>query len=118
GQSTISKIENGVTSTNIQTVLSICEVLGITLSDVLPEEYAKLLVVAPIDPKRSQLLTKLNRMSESELDLAFNYILTFLKLDINSTTLNSINALVKAFGSLSEKERQYLITTFNSNTDN
>lgn len=55
-------------------------------------------------------------MSESELELAFNFVLTFLKLDINST-LKGINSLVKSYESLSEKDREYLITTFNSITN-
>uniref|UniRef100_UPI003F4969ED hypothetical protein n=1 Tax=Niallia taxi TaxID=2499688 RepID=UPI003F4969ED len=84
------------------------------LYDIVPEKFSKHLTVAPIDPLRSQLFSILNNMSENELELAFNYVLTFLQLDINSTTLNSISVLVKSFESLSEKDRQYLITTFNS----
>ncbi|MED3965803.1 helix-turn-helix domain-containing protein [Niallia taxi] len=117
-QGSISKIENGVQTAHIDTVLKICDALGVTLYDLVPEKYSKSksLPVAPIDHLRSQLFAILNRMSESELELAFNFVLTFLKLDINST-LKGINSLVKSYESLSEKDREYLITAFNSITN-
>ncbi|WP_382549266.1 helix-turn-helix domain-containing protein [Streptomyces sp. NPDC057131] len=118
-QSSISKIENGVQTATFSTVLRISNALGVSLYDLVPEEYSNSLPVAPaapIDPLRSQLIAILNRMSESELELAFNFVLTFLKLDINST-LKGINSLVKSYESLSEKDREYLIKTFNSITN-
>ncbi|MED4041018.1 helix-turn-helix transcriptional regulator [Niallia taxi] len=118
-QSSISKIENGVQTATFSSILKISKVLGVSLYDLVPEEYSNSLPVEPVAPTdhlRSQLFAILNRMSESELELAFNFVLTFLKLDINST-LKGINSLVKSYESLSEKDREYLITTFNSITN-
>lgn len=38
-QGTISKIENGNSTTNIETLLKICQALGVTLYDVIPENF-------------------------------------------------------------------------------
>lgn len=106
-QSTISKIENGYSSTNIQLLLKICEVLGVSLYDVLPKSSSPDLVNN--NSNREQLLNILNRMSEQEINL----VLAFLKIDF-LPTLKSINELVKNFEKLEDKERAYLITFFNS----
>ncbi|MED4057135.1 helix-turn-helix domain-containing protein (plasmid) [Niallia taxi] len=116
-QSNISKIENGLTTVNIQLLIKICEAMGITLYDVLPNTPPpKSLEINSVDPKKTQLFNLIERMSESEIELIFTFVLTFLKIDI-APALNNIYSLAKKFETLSDKEREYIITFFNSITN-
>lgn len=110
-QGTISKIENGNSTTNIETLLKICQALGVTLYDVIPENF---LPDTKIDnPNKMQVLNILNQMSDSELKLVQAFLTTNIL-----PTLKSITPLVKALDQLNDEERKYLSTFFDSITNN
>ncbi|MCM3032537.1 helix-turn-helix domain-containing protein [Niallia sp. MER 6] len=110
-QGTISKIENGNSTTNIETLLKICQALGVTLYDVIPENF---LPETKIDnPNKMQVLNILNKMSDSELKLVQAFLTTNIL-----PTLKSITPLVKALDQLNDEERKYLSTFFDSITNN
>ncbi|MBY0155443.1 helix-turn-helix transcriptional regulator [Cytobacillus firmus] len=110
-QGTISKIENGNSTTNIETLLKICQALGVTLYDVIPENF---LPETKIDnPNKMQVLNILNQMSDSELKLVQAFLTTNIL-----PTLKSITPLVKALDQLNDEERKYLSTFFDSITNN
>lgn len=102
-QSTISKIENGISTSNIETLVKICKVLGVTLYEILPDG-------ALPDPKEgnpaaSQLLGILNQISESEVRI-IQILLTTNIIPV----LKEITPLVKALDELSDEERNLLTT--------
>ncbi|MCM3603134.1 helix-turn-helix domain-containing protein [Robertmurraya korlensis] len=109
-QSTISKIENGATATNIETLLKICEVLGITLYDILPSEIFPEFKIT--DPDKLQLLNVFNQMSKSELKLIQTFLTNILP------TLKNLTSLIKALDQLSDEEREFLISFFDSISNN
>ncbi|MFA1782387.1 helix-turn-helix domain-containing protein [Bacillus velezensis] len=109
-QSTISKIENGNSSPTIETLIKICEALGVTLYDVLPES------VFP-DPKQhnpynTQLLNVLNQMSECEIELVQSFMTTNIL-----PVLKNITPLTKALHELNAEERELLRNFINSITN-
>lgn len=109
-QSTISKIENGATATNIETLLNICEALGITLYDILPSEIFPEFKIT--NPDKLQLLSVLNQMSKGELKLIQTFLTNILP------TLKNLTPLIKAIDQLTDEERKYLISFFDSITNN
>ncbi|MGG3663009.1 helix-turn-helix domain-containing protein [Bacillus gobiensis] len=109
-QSTISKIENGYSTTNIETLIKICEALGVTLYDVLPENVLPEYKTPP--PYKMQLLNVLNQMSESEIKVVQSFLATNI-LPI----LKNITPLAKALDQLNDEEHKLLYTFFNSITN-
>ncbi|MEH7147528.1 helix-turn-helix domain-containing protein, partial [Priestia megaterium] len=75
-QGTISKIENGHSTSDIKTLIRICKALGVTLYDVLPDDISK--EFKTDNPNKEQLFNILNDLSPSEIKV----ILTLLTTDI------------------------------------
>ncbi|MGG3641478.1 helix-turn-helix transcriptional regulator [Bacillus gobiensis] len=113
-QSTISKIENGYSTTNIETLIKICEALGVTLYDVLPENVPENVLPESKTPPpyKKQLLNVLNQMSESEIKVIQSFLATNI-LPI----LKNITPLAKALDQLNDEEHKLLYTFFNSITN-
>lgn len=97
-QGTISKIENGHSTSDIKTLIRICKALGVTIYDVLPEDISK--EFKTDNPNKEQLFNILNDLSPSEIKV----ILTLLTTDIIPVLAN-LSPVVKAFEQLGEKER-------------
>lgn len=110
-QGTISKIENGHSTTNIETLIKICEALGITLYEILPDGVSHNLKAD--NPDKKQLLSVLNQLSESEIKT----IQTLLTTNI-MPVLKSITPLVKAIDELNDKERKLLTNLLDSIINN
>lgn len=109
-QSTISKIENGNSSTTIETLIKICESLGVTLYDVLPER------VNPDLKTRTpykMLFNVLNQMSDNEIKLIQSLLTTNIL-----PVLKNITPLAKALDQLNTNERELLWKFLNSLTNN
>ncbi|ALA55245.1 helix-turn-helix transcriptional regulator [Shouchella clausii] len=107
-QGTISKIENGYSSTNIATLIKICNALEITLFDILPDD-----ALPNIDElEKRRLITTLNQMSENEIKT----IHTLLSVNI-MPLLKNITPLVDEINKLTDKERESLKKFFDSITN-
>lgn len=70
-QSTISGIERGERFANLESMLKICDALGITLYDVLPPNPKELL---DNDPQVRQLLNTLRNLPDGKVGLILNLI--------------------------------------------
>ena len=70
-QSTISGIERGERFANLESMLKICDALGITLYDVLPPNPKDLL---DNDPQVRQLLNTLKNLPDDQVGLILNLI--------------------------------------------
>lgn len=110
-QSTISKLENGQSTSNIETLLKICKVLGITLYEIIPDDA--LPDSKEHNPASRQLLSILNQMTESEVR-TIQVLLTTNIIPV----LKNITPLVKAFDELKEEERNILNNLFHSIINN
>lgn len=110
-QSTISKIENGNSTTNIETLIKICEALGISLYDLLPENV--LPEYKMNSPEKKQLFHVINQMSESEIKLVRSFLTTNIL-----PVLKNIIPIVEALDQLNDNERKCLSAFLNSITDN
>jgi len=98
-QGTISKIENGHSTSDIKTLTRICKALGVTLYDVLPDDISK--EFKTDNPNKEQLFNILNDLSPSEIKV----ILSLLTTDI-IPVLTNLSPVIKAFEQLGEKERK------------
>ncbi|WP_332633074.1 helix-turn-helix domain-containing protein [Halalkalibacter flavus] len=109
-QSTISKIENGNSTTNIETLIKICKALKITLYEILPENVLPEQKVSSTDKRK--IFNVLDQMSDSEIRIVQSLLTTNI-----IPTLKSISHLVTAIEQLSEEERKHLRDFFNSLTN-
>jgi transcriptional regulator with XRE-family HTH domain len=109
-QGTISKIENGYSATNIETLIKICKALRITLYEILPENVLPEQKVS--NPDKRKVFNVLDQMSDSEIKI----VQTLLTTNI-IPTLQGISHLVTAIEQLSEEERKHLSDFFNSLTN-
>lgn len=100
-QSTISKLENGQSTPNIETLLKICKVLGITLYEILPD--GALPDPNEHNPASRQLLGILDQMTESEMR-AIQLLLTTNILPV----LREISPLIKSLDGLTDDERKLM----------
>ncbi|OIK14226.1 transcriptional regulator [Bacillus sp. MUM 116] len=110
-QGTISKIENGHSTTNIETLIKICNALGVSLYEILPDNVSPNLKVD--NPDKRQLLKVLNQMSESEIKM-IRILLTKNIMPV----LKSITPVIKAIDELDDKERVLLTDLLDSITNN
>lgn len=76
-QSTISGIERGDRFATIESMIKICEVLGITLYDVLPEKYKNLDMPKPTNERINGIM---NRLSSDDMDTIESLIVNHLSL--------------------------------------
>lgn len=79
-QSTISEIERGSRSIQVETLINICNSLGVTLNDVLPPDALKKQLDVSNDPEINQLLSLLNGLSSDEIRLLISVLLKINKL--------------------------------------
>lgn len=110
-QGTISKIENGHSTTNIETLIKICKALGVTLYEILPDNVLPDLKID--NSYKGQLFRILDQMTESEIKT----IQTLLTIDI-MPVLKTIIPLIKAIDELNDKERKLLTDLLDSITNN
>ncbi|MFE7083431.1 helix-turn-helix domain-containing protein [Priestia megaterium] len=110
-QSTISKIENGHSTSDIKTLISICEALGVTIYDVLPDDVSK--EFKTDNPNKEQLFNILNDMSSTEIKA----ILTLLTTDV-IPILTNLSPVLKAFEQMNEKEKSLLTNLLDSIINN
>ncbi|WP_226567808.1 helix-turn-helix domain-containing protein [Bacillus stratosphericus] len=109
-QSSISKIERGTSSPNIETLIKICKALNITLYEVLPKS-----LFPEIDDSaqnNGKLMHVLNQLSGGEIE----FIQSFLSTNVLSH-MNNIVPLIQSFNELSDKERDLLRGFLNSITN-
>ncbi len=102
-QSTISRLENGQASFNVETLINLCEALKVTLYDVLPTTVFPEIKVNT--PYKQQLIQALEQMSEEEIKLILSIF-------------NSVTPLVKVIEYLSEKDKKRLKDILNSLPNN
>ncbi|WP_197233193.1 helix-turn-helix domain-containing protein [Priestia endophytica] len=104
-QTTISGIERGDRFASFEVMLKICEVLGITLYDVLPPELTKDLNLNIRDRNDERINVMLSTMSPEDIEttenLIFNYM-PFLK-DFNNLTPEAKEYLTKFIHLISNK---------------
>ncbi|MFB4165793.1 helix-turn-helix domain-containing protein [Alteribacillus sp. JSM 102045] len=79
-QSTISEIERGSRAIQIETLINICDSLGVTLSDVLPPDILKEQMKENDNPRKKQLISLVNRLSDKEIELLTNMLIKVNKL--------------------------------------
>ncbi|RBW68246.1 helix-turn-helix domain-containing protein [Bacillus taeanensis] len=79
-QSTISKIENGYSTTNIETLIKICNALGITIKDLLPPDAFKNQLEVADDPEISQLMSLVRSLTSEEIRLLISILSKINKL--------------------------------------
>ncbi|MHC8965589.1 helix-turn-helix domain-containing protein [Priestia aryabhattai] len=84
-QTTISTIERGKRFGTIETMLKICEVLRVTLYDILPSERSENLSVPQIHDKRIALI--LDRLSAEDIEVTETLVLN------NMSLLRTLNKL-------------------------
>ncbi|PAK41298.1 helix-turn-helix domain-containing protein, partial [Priestia megaterium] len=110
-QGTISKIENGHSTSDIKTLIRICKALGVTIYDVLPEDISK--EFKTDNPNKEQLFNILNDLSPSEIKV----ILALLTTDI-VPILSNLSPVIKAFEQMSIKERNLFTDLLESMKNN
>jgi transcriptional regulator with XRE-family HTH domain len=108
-QSTISKIENG-SSTSIEILIQICDALKISLKDILP---AGLLPEQPDHSGKRQLLGLLDELTDAEIKT----IQLLLSVNI-LPVIKQITPLLTALDELDEKSRNNLHTLLYSILNN
>ncbi len=101
-QSTISDIERGTRSPQIDTLIKICEALGVTLYDVLPENL-KPSSEETLSPEVGRLIKTAKALSPEDVNLVNTSLLT----------TDCIHVL-KAFSKLNAHEKKLLIDLLNS----
>lgn len=79
-QSTISEIERGSRSIQVETLINICNSLGVTLNDVLPPDALKKQLDVSNNPEINQLLSLINGLSSDEIRLLISVLLKINKL--------------------------------------
>jgi transcriptional regulator with XRE-family HTH domain len=79
-QSTISEIERGTRSIQVEILIKICNSLGVTLNDVLPPDVLKKQLEVSNDPEINQLLNLVNSLSSEEIHLLIGILLKINKL--------------------------------------
>jgi transcriptional regulator with XRE-family HTH domain len=77
-QSTISEIERGNRSIQVESLAKICKALGVTLSDVLPIDSKD--QKEKLDSQQSQLLNLIDSLSHEEIHLLIQILLKVNKL--------------------------------------
>ncbi|MCP1191435.1 helix-turn-helix domain-containing protein [Priestia flexa] len=104
-QTTISGIERGDRFASFEVMIKICEVLGITLYDVLPSEVTKNLDLNVLDRNDERINIILSTMAPEDIEIAENLLLnhmSFLK-DFNNLTPEAKEYLTKFIHSISGK---------------
>ncbi|MGN7241020.1 helix-turn-helix domain-containing protein [Priestia megaterium] len=104
-QATISGIERGDRFASFEIMIKICEVLGITLYDVLPSEIIKNLDLNVLDRNDERINTILSTMAPEDIEITENLLLnhrSFLK-DFNNLTPEAKESLTKFIHSISNK---------------
>jgi transcriptional regulator with XRE-family HTH domain len=79
-QSTISEIERGSRSIQVETLIKICNTLGVTLNDLLPPDAFKKQLEVADDPEIRQLMSLVNSLSSEEIRLLISILLKINKL--------------------------------------
>ncbi|MCY9024091.1 helix-turn-helix domain-containing protein [Priestia megaterium] len=79
-QSTISEIERGTRSIQVESLAKICNVLGITINDVLPIAASKEKIDASYTPEMSQLINLISSFSSDEVRLLTDMLLKVNRL--------------------------------------
>ncbi|OZT10761.1 hypothetical protein CHN50_20190 [Priestia aryabhattai] len=87
-QTTISAIERGTRFGTFESMLKICEVLGITLYDILPSEQSENLNVPQVHNERIALI--LDRLSSEDIELTETLVINDMSLlrTLNKLTSN------------------------------
>ncbi|MBT2253860.1 helix-turn-helix domain-containing protein [Priestia megaterium] len=94
-QSTISEIERGTRSIQVESLAKICNVLGVTINDVLPITASKEKIDASYTPEMSQLINLISSFSSDEVRL-----LTDMLLKVNRLPQPDRESLKSLFNSL------------------
>ncbi|MBU8757247.1 helix-turn-helix domain-containing protein [Priestia megaterium] len=94
-QSTISEIERGTRSIQVESLAKICNVLGVTINDVLPITASKEKIDASYTPEMSQLINLISSFSSDEVRL-----LTDILLKVNRLPQPDRESLKSLFNSL------------------
>ncbi|MED3993001.1 MULTISPECIES: helix-turn-helix domain-containing protein [Priestia] len=79
-QSTISEIERGTRSIQVESLAKICNALGVTLNDVLPTSSSQEKTDASYTPEISQLTNIISSLSSDEVRLLTDIILKVNRL--------------------------------------
>ncbi|MDE8676541.1 helix-turn-helix domain-containing protein [Priestia aryabhattai] len=79
-QSTISEIERGTRSIQVESLAKICNALGVTLNDVLPISASKEKTDASYTPEISQLTNLISSLSSDEVRLLTDILLKVNRL--------------------------------------
>jgi transcriptional regulator with XRE-family HTH domain len=77
-QSTISGLERGERFVTFDSMIDICDVLGVGLYDVLPPEYNKNLKVTDESKEKSNII--LDRLSVDDTELIENLVINYMPL--------------------------------------
>ena len=87
-QTTISAIERGTRFGTFESMLKICEVLGITLYDILPSEQSENLNVPQVHNERIALI--LDRLSSEDIEVTETLVINDMSLlrTLNKLTSN------------------------------
>lgn len=87
-QTTISAIERGTRFGTFESMLKICEVLGITLYDILPSEQSENLNVPQVHNERIALI--LDRLSSEDIEVTETLVINDMSLlrTLNKLTPN------------------------------
>ncbi|MDT3766168.1 helix-turn-helix domain-containing protein [Priestia filamentosa] len=103
-QTTISSIERGMRFGTFESMLNICDVLGISLYDILPQDYTQRVNLNNVNEDK-QLQILIENLSEREIHTVKNLILDDLPL-------------LEILGQLDSKEKKHLKELFNSILNN
>ncbi|WP_180896569.1 helix-turn-helix transcriptional regulator [Priestia megaterium] len=79
-QSTISEIERGTRSIQVESLTKICNALGVTLNDVLPISASQEKTDATYTPEISQLKNLISSLSSDEVRLLTDILLKVNRL--------------------------------------
>ncbi|MGG3124843.1 helix-turn-helix domain-containing protein [Priestia megaterium] len=79
-QSTISEIERGTRSIQVESLAKICNALGVTLNDVLPISTSQEKTDASYTPQISQLTNLISSLSSDEVRLLTDILLKVNRL--------------------------------------
>lgn len=79
-QSTISEIERGTRSIQVEILIKICNTLGVALNDVLPPNILKKQLEVSNDPEINQLLNLVSSLSSEEIRMLIGILLKINKL--------------------------------------
>ncbi|MGR9527626.1 helix-turn-helix domain-containing protein (plasmid) [Priestia megaterium] len=94
-QSTISEIERGTRSIQVESLAKICNALGVTLNDVLPISASQEKTDASYTPEISQLTNIISSLSSDEVRL-----LTDILLKVNPLPQSDRESLKSLLNSL------------------